>query len=161
MADRWLIRPARPADASRLAPLERRCFSDPWSAAAFEEMLRFPLTIALLAERGEEVEGYLIGRSIAGEGEILNLAVVPEERRHGLGSKLLEAGLAALIENGSHRVWLEVRESNTGAQALYLKRGFTAAGRRKKYYKSPVEDALVLQLGLLSPLENDGPGVKS
>jgi ribosomal-protein-alanine N-acetyltransferase len=146
MAGRWQIRAARPADAARLAPLERRCFSDPWSAAAFEEMLRFPLTVALIAERQEEVDGYLIARSIAGEGEILNLAVAPEQRRHGLGSQLLEAGLAALTEAGSRRVWLEVRESNEGAQALYLSRGFASAGRRKKYYKSPVEDALVLQL---------------
>jgi ribosomal-protein-alanine N-acetyltransferase len=150
MADRWQIRLARPADAARLVPLERRCFSDPWSAAAFEETLRFPLTVAIVAERNAEVEGYLIGRSIAGEGEILNLAVLPEERRHGLGSKLLEAGLAALTEAGSRRVWLEVRESNEAAQALYLKRGFSSAGRRKKYYKSPVEDALVLQLDLPS-----------
>lgn len=150
MADRWQIRRARPADADRLAPLERRCFSDPWSVTAFEEMLRFPLTVALVAEWNDQVEGYLIGRSIAGEGEILNLAVVPDQRRHGLGSKLLEAGLAALTEAGSRRVWLEVRESNEGAQALYLRRGFSSAGRRKKYYKSPVEDALVLQLDLPS-----------
>jgi ribosomal-protein-alanine N-acetyltransferase len=160
MADRWQIRPARPADAGRLVPLERRCFTDPWSEVAFEEMLRFPLTVAVIAERNGEVEGYLIGRSIAGEGEILNLAVVPEQRRHGLGSKLLEAGLAALTEAGSRRVWLEVREGNRAAQALYHGRGFSSAGRRKKYYKNPVEDALVLQLELPSPLENDGPGLK-
>lgn len=159
MADRWQIRRALPADAPRLAPLERRCFSDPWSAAAFEEMLRFPLTVALVAERDRDIEGYLIGRSIAGEGEILNVAVAPEQRRHGLGSKLLEAGLAGLSESGAQRVWLEVRESNAGAQQLYLRQGFQAAGRRKRYYKNPVEDALVLQLWLPSRLENDGSGV--
>jgi [ribosomal protein S18]-alanine N-acetyltransferase len=148
MADPWLIRPARPADAGRLVPLERLCFTDPWSAAAFEEMLRFPLTVALIAERAGEVVGYLVGRAVAGQGEILNLAITPEERRHGLGSRLLEAGLQALSSAGATRVWLEVRESNQAALALYLKRGFGAAGRRARYYKSPVEDALVLRLAL-------------
>lgn len=148
MGDRWQIRPARPADAGRLVPLERLCFSDPWSAAAFEEMLRFPLTVALIAERAGEVVGYLIGRAVAGEGEILNLAVSPDQRRNGLGSRILEAGLTALGRAGATRVWLEVRESNRAAQELYLKRGFAAAGRRARYYRSPVEDALVFQMAL-------------
>jgi ribosomal-protein-alanine N-acetyltransferase len=148
MADPWRIRRAQPADAKRLVPLERRCFSDPWSALAFEELLRFPLTVALVAERGAEVGGYLIGRAVAENAEILNLAVLPEERRRGLGSWLLEAGLAALGQAGAHQVWLEVRESNLAAQALYRRRGFAAAGRRPRYYKNPVEDALVLRLAL-------------
>jgi [ribosomal protein S18]-alanine N-acetyltransferase len=148
MADPWQIRPAQPADAGRLVPLERRCFSDPWSEVAFEELLRFPHTVALVAERDGDVGGYLIARAVAEEGEILNLAVRPEERRHGLGSRLLEAGLSALMEGGAHLVWLEVRESNAAAQALYRRRGFTAAGRRARYYKNPVEDALVLRMTL-------------
>jgi ribosomal-protein-alanine N-acetyltransferase len=148
MADRYRIRRAQAADASRLVPLERRCFSDPWSALAFEELLRFPLTVALVAERDGELGGYLISRAVAEEAEILNLAVAPEERRHGLGSRLLEAGLSALAEAGARQVWLEVRESNAAAQALYRRRGFTAAGRRARYYKNPVEDALVLRMAL-------------
>ncbi|HWA59445.1 MAG TPA: ribosomal protein S18-alanine N-acetyltransferase [Gemmatimonadales bacterium] len=152
MADPWRIRPARPADAPALAALEQRCFSDPWSGLAFEEMLRFPLTVALVAEEPRDaVVGYLIGRAVAGEGEILNLAVVPEQRRRGLGGRLLEAGLEALTGAGARRVWLEVRESNGGAQALYEARGFTAAGRRSRYYRQPVEDALVYQLDLAGP----------
>jgi len=153
MADPFRIRRARPADAARLLPLERRCFSDPWSALAFEELLRFPLTVALVAERDGEVGGYLISRAVAEEAEILNLAVAPEERRHGLGTRLLEAGLSALSEAGAHQVWLEVRESNAAAQGLYQRRGFTAAGRRSRYYKNPVEDALVLRMEL--PLVRD------
>ncbi|MFN8650464.1 MAG: ribosomal protein S18-alanine N-acetyltransferase [Gemmatimonadales bacterium] len=151
MADPWRIRRARPADAPALVPLERRCFTDPWSGLAFEEMLRFPLTLALVAERDAGIVGYLIGRAVAGEGEILNLAVAPELRRHGLGARLLEAGLELLEQGGARRVWLEVRESNEAAQALYLRRGFTKAGRRPRYYKHPVEDALVFQLALPAP----------
>ena len=148
MADPWWIRAARPADASRLAPLERRCFSDPWSALAFEELLRLPFTVALVAEQGGGIVGYLIARAVAGEGEILNLAGAPELRRRGLGAQLLEAGLTALAEAGVRSVWLEVREANTAAQLLYQHRGFQPAGRRKGYYRNPVEDALVLRLAL-------------
>jgi ribosomal-protein-alanine N-acetyltransferase len=148
MAARWRIRPARPADGERLVPLERLCFTDPWSALAFDELLRFPLTVALVAEQQNEILGYLIARVVAEEAEILNLAVVPERRRTGLGADLLEAGLTALQESGATRVWLEVRESNAAAQALYRRRGFEAVGRRTRYYKRPVEDALVLSLAL-------------
>jgi len=148
MAAPLRIRLARPADAPRLVPLERRCFSDPWSAIAFEELLRFPLTLALVAEREEAVVGYLIARAIAGEAEILNLAVDPAERRQGLGARLLEEGLAAATDAGARQVWLEVRESNAAAQALYRRRGFSVVGQRARYYKNPVEDALVLRLGL-------------
>jgi ribosomal-protein-alanine N-acetyltransferase len=159
MADLWQIRRARPADAGRLVPVERLCFSDPWSATAFEEMLRFPLTLALVAERNGEVDGYLIGRSVAEEGEILNLAVRPTVRRQGLGGQLLEAGLAALAGAGAHRVWLEVRVSNQEAQALYQHRGFQPAGRRARYYKNPVEDALVFQIHLPALRDSDTTGL--
>jgi [ribosomal protein S18]-alanine N-acetyltransferase len=142
----WQIRPARSADGRRLVPLERRCFSDPWSADAFEELLRSPFGRALVAERLGE--GYLVARAVAGEGEILNLAVAPEARRQGLGALLLESGLGALIEAGAREVFLEVREGNASAQALYQRRGFRPIGRRARYYRNPVEDAIVLRLAL-------------
>jgi len=151
MAGPWRIRRAQPADAGRLVPLERRCFSDPWSAAAFDELLRFPLTVALVAERGSEVTGYLIARAVGEEAEVLNLAVAPEERRHGLGARLLEAALAQLEAAGVREVWLEVRETNRAAQNLYQRRGFAAVGRRPRYYKNPREDALVYRLRLEAP----------
>lgn len=148
MADRWRIRPAEPADAAALAPLEKRCFSDPWSRAAFAELLPLSYMVSLIAEDDSEIGGYLIAREIAGESEILNLAVIPEARRAGLGGVLLDAGLERLRDRGAQRVWLEVRESNAAAQALYARRGFTTAGRRARYYRAPVEDALVLSLDL-------------
>jgi ribosomal-protein-alanine N-acetyltransferase len=148
MDDRWRIRPAALADAEALAPLERRCFSDPWSVAAFEELLPLSYIVGLVAEQDGAISGYLIAREIAGEAEILNLAVVPEIRRAGLGRRLLAAALDQLRSRGAERVWLEVRESNAPAQALYARHGFTTAGRRKRYYRAPIEDALVLSLDL-------------
>lgn len=141
----WQIRLAAPADAERLLPIERRCFSDPWSFAAFEELLRPPLGVGLLAERGGEVKGYLVARVVAGEGEILNLAVVPEARRKGLGAELLGAGIVAIAAAGAREVFLEVRERNRAAQQLYQRQGFRPVGLRSRYYRNPVEDAIVLR----------------
>lgn len=144
----WRIRPAAAADAERLLPIERRCFSDPWSVAAFEEILRSPLGLGCVAERGDEIKGYLVARAVAGEGEILNLAVTPESRRKGLGARLLEAGIDALAAAGAREIFLEVREQNVAALQLYQRRGFRPAGLRPRYYRNPVEDAIVLRLAL-------------
>ena len=139
------IRPARPADVAALAALERRCFSDPWSDASFREAVEGGWSFGLVAEDGPEIAGYLIARDAAGTGEILNLAVAPEQRRSGIARQLLDAGLAALAGRNVEEVFLEVRESNLAAQALYVGAGFRPVGQRSGYYRSPKEDALVLR----------------
>lgn len=151
MDDPYAIRLARPADSEALAELERRCFSDPWSQSGLAEMLAAPAGFGLIAESPAAPLGYLLARAAAGEGEILNLAVVPESRRRGVGAAVLEAGLEELRGRGVGEVFLEVRESNLLAQALYFGRGFRVIGARQRYYRQPVEDALVLRLSLGSP----------
>ncbi len=84
------IRSAVPADAASLVAIERRCFSDPWSEAAFREALSSEWSFGLVAEGARGAGGYLVGREVGGSGEILNLAVAPEFRRRGLGRALLE-----------------------------------------------------------------------
>ena len=159
MAAPWRIRRAVLADAPRLEPLERRCFSDPWSGTAFTELLRAGYGLGLLAEQDGEVVGYLLGRAVAPEGEILNLAVAPELRRRGLGAALLAAGLTAFGAAGVREVFLEVRESNTSAIELYRRRGFRAVGRRRRYYRRPVEDALVLRLEVPAMQDSGTPAL--
>lgn len=88
---------------------------------------------------------------MAGTGEVLNLAVAPEFRRRGIGGALLRAGLGALRHRKVGEVFLEVRESNHSAQALYLAHGFRPVGQRSAYYRNPKEDALVLRLALEQP----------
>lgn len=102
-----------------------------------------------MAEHADGVIGYLIAREAAGTGEILNLAVDPPWRRQGIAQALLQAGLAALRRRGTDEVYLEVRVSNDAAQALYRQADFTAVGRRRGYYRNPVEDALVLRRSLV------------
>ena len=98
------------------------------------------------AEESGAIVGYVVALEAADEGEILNLAVAPAGRRSGLGRALVERILEALTASGVRQVYLEVRESNAPARALYAAHGFKEAGRRKQYYRRPVEDAIVLRL---------------
>jgi ribosomal-protein-alanine N-acetyltransferase len=148
MDARYRIRPAVLADASVLVAIERRSFGDPWSEASFREALDSSWTFVLVAQTGRGVAGYLVAREAAGTGEVLNLAVAPEFRRRGIGGALLQAGLAAFRRTQVDEVFLEVRESNTSARALYARHGFRPVGQRSAYYRNPKEDALVLRLEL-------------
>jgi ribosomal-protein-alanine N-acetyltransferase len=146
MADRWLIRPAAPDDLEAIVAAERICFTDPWSAAGIREVLQMETGVNLVATGPRDrLAGYLFARTIAGEGEILNLAVLPEARGQGLGRLLLRTGLAELAARRTDAVFLEVRESNEGAKALYRSAGFAVVGVRAGYYRNPREDALVLR----------------
>jgi [ribosomal protein S18]-alanine N-acetyltransferase len=144
----YRIRSAAPADAVALVEIERRCFSDPWSEASFREALESPWTFGLVAHTTQGIVGYLIGREVAGTGEVLNLAVAPSSRRRGVARALLRGGLRFLRKRRVEEVFLEVRESNQSAQALYLSAGFRPVGQRAAYYRNPKEDALVLWLPL-------------
>ena len=141
------IRRGTVADAPALVEIERRAFPDPWSEASFREALAAAWSLGLVAEVNESVVGYLIAREAGGSGEILNLAVDPPSRRSGVARTLLDAGVAVLRRRGAEEIFLEVRESNLAAQALYLGAGFRPVGQRARYYRNPLEDALVLRWG--------------
>lgn len=126
-----------------MAAIERLVFADPWSARAFAECLAAD-ALFLVADVGGIVAGYVIAQGAAGQGEILNLGVAPAHRRRGIGRRLVAEILARLRERGVHDVYLEVRESNTVARRLYESFGFREIGRRRRYYRRPVEDAVVL-----------------
>lgn len=160
MAASLEIRPARPADAVALALLERRCFSDPWSAEAFGTVLRTPHVHLAVAEDAGVIVAYFVGRAVAGEGEILNLAVSPGVRRAGVGATLLEHGLSLLRSAGAQEVFLEVRAGNAAAIGLYRRSGFRPVSRRARYYSRPVEDALVFRLGLPGLQDSGTPAVE-
>jgi ribosomal-protein-alanine N-acetyltransferase len=119
-------------------------FADPWSTQDFRDCVSFALF--LVAEADDNVVGYAVALEAADEGEILNLAVAEAGRRRGLGRALVEAIVAALSDRGVRQVYLEVRESNAPARALYSEFGFKEVGRRRAYYRRPVEDAMVLRL---------------
>jgi len=97
-----------------------------------------------VTEEGDTVSGLVAFRMIKDEAEILNLAVDSSHRRRGIGSRLVEGTIEACKAAGVKKIFLEVRESNIGARNFYSRMGFTEAGRRGRYYRQPVEDALVL-----------------
>jgi ribosomal-protein-alanine N-acetyltransferase len=138
------------ADIPAIAEIERRSFSDPWSEQAFRELLshsRMYFACAREANDGAStrVLGYVVAWFAAGQGEIANLAVDPAARRRGLGSMLLDAALEEARRSRVEEVFLEVRDSNARARLLYESRGFAEVGRRRKYYRRPVEDAVILR----------------
>ena len=143
MAGHCRIRPANSADAEGLAALERAIFSDAWPASAFEA--RGPGERAFVADDETGVlAGFIVGRAVLDEGEILDLAVRSDARRRGVGTQLLDALLGALQGAGVARVHLEVRASNVGAQSFYRRHGFLVSGRRRAYYRTPPEDAVLM-----------------
>lgn len=141
-----LRRPTR-EDLGAIAAIEAASFADPWSEAEFASVLETPHTIFLVAEPGENsgIVGYVIAMAVLDQAEILNVAVSPGHRGAGLGGGLLDAALLEVERRGAESVFLEVRVSNTAARALYASRGFVEVSRRKNYYRTPVEDALVMQ----------------
>ena len=141
------FRPATQADVPAIVEIERTSVADPWSEETFRDLLRLRQAIFLVATEGlpESVCGYVIAAIVTDEAEVLNLAVAGQSRRRGLGGRLLDAGLGMIRERGAREVFLEVRESNAAAIALYNSRGFAALSRRARYYRNPVEDALVLR----------------
>ena len=143
-----VLRAARRADVAAVVAIEERAFADPWSPRSFADLVDEPRAMFTVVEEGGEVAGYSVIWTAADEAELANIAVAPNCRGHGLGSRLLDAALAAAVARGAAAMYLEVRESNGRARALYASRGFAQVGRRRRYYRNPVEDALVLRAPL-------------
>ena len=138
-----VLRPALPADLPALLKIERECFpGSPWKT---EDFTVDECTVALIEDR---IAGFLVSRQtfpaatgLLAEREILNLAVSREFRHIGIATALVKNELE---QRAVH--FLEVRESNLVARALYRKLGFVEIGRRPKYYELPVETAIVMKV---------------
>lgn len=141
-------------EPAELSALHATAFDSPWDEAAFAGLL-VQVGVTAVVEAG----GFILMRTVAGEGEVLTLAVRPEARRHGLGADLVRRGVASAAELGADRVFLEVADDNVAALALYARCGFEQVGRRPRYYARPdgsAQDALLLALDLPQPLPSDG-----
>lgn len=136
------VRRATAADLPFLAALERAAFSLPQSEKDFENMLDAPDKVLLVAEADGVPVGYIGAYTVVGETDILTVAVDPAARRQGIGRLLLTALIAAL-SGVSAAIYLEVRESNAAARALYTSLGFSEIGIRRGYYRFPTEDAVL------------------
>ena len=140
------IRVCRPEDVEDVTKILRdSAEAADWSAESFKESLSWASVVALVSGGEGQVTGFIIGRQVGDEAEILNLAVTPTRRREGEGGALLGAVLEEFAVRRVSRVFLEVRESNEAGIAFYSKHGFSKTGRRPGYYREPDEAAIVME----------------
>ena len=142
-----IIRKMIQADVSRVAEIEKECFSLPWSEGSFEDSLSREDTIFLVCEDGEVV-GYVGMYLSFEEGEITNVAVTPSYRGKGCGNLLIQAMKEEAKARRAECILLEVRVSNAPAISLYKKHGFEEIGIRKNFYQYPDEDAIIMKVGI-------------
>ena len=130
---------------TQVAALEKLCFSAPWSEASVAGELDNPLSVWLVCVDRGKVLGYVGSQTVLEESDMMNIAVLPEARRAGMGERLILSLIELLKDRGSRSLALEVRASNTPAISLYKKLGFLQVGRRPNYYRGPREDALIFR----------------
>lgn len=142
-------------DLLEVVEIEETCGLSRWGWDAYHNELGRAEAIMLVARgtaasdlSGRRVSGFIAARVVAGEVHINNIGVREPARRSGVASALLRAALMHARRAGAHGAVLEVRAGNVIAQALYRQHGFRLAGRRRNYYKEPVEDALIMSVAL-------------
>jgi ribosomal-protein-alanine N-acetyltransferase len=144
-----ILRPATQDDADALARAHAEAFDASWTAQDIAALMHGSGAFAILSQDEDgAATGFILGRALAGEAEILTLAVAPSARRAGLGRALVEALAGQACALGAEALFLEVAADNAAAIALYDSAGFTGAGRRKAYYArpgGPRMDALILR----------------
>lgn len=131
------------ADADAMAALERACFSLPWDGRQCRNAFDQPAFAAFGSWDARELLAYVSIYHVRPEMEILNVAVMPQERRKGIGRRIMHLVLQAAVKMGMQRATLEVREGNLAALALYKSLGFCQCGKRPHYYPDNGEDALI------------------
>lgn len=144
------MRPAWDHEAGDLARVHAQAFDHPWSASEIAELMGSPGAFALVAEDAGPA-AFILCRAVAGEAEILTLAVEPAARRRGLARALVEAAAGVARIAGAEAMFLEVADDNVAAIGLYEAAGFDRAGLRRGYYDRGPQgyvDALVMRLDL-------------
>lgn len=146
-----IIRTMTLEDIPAVIDLDQRSFSLPWPERSFRfELTDNPASRCWIAELDGKIVGMIVVWLIADEAHIATLATHPEFRRQGIAKRLLTHALQRLIKEGARSSFLEVRETNLAAQAMYRKFGYEETGRRPRYYRDNDEDAILMNLDSLS-----------
>ncbi len=138
------FREMAPEDADAVEVVEKACFAIPWSRDSFWKEAINENTLYLLALAGEKVIGYVGCWISYEEAQITNVAIMPEYRGRGIGTRLFGEIIQRVKEKGVTAMTLEVRPTNAPALAIYTGYGFKEAGRRPKYYQDNGEDAIIM-----------------
>lgn len=130
---------AGPAEIGAAMDVMRAAFDpatgEAWTTSQLGGLLGLPGVTLLLARRGRAAVGFALARQAVDEAELLLLAVIPEARRQGIASRLIEQVEVIARAGGATHLFLEVRDGNDEAQHLYARAGFMTSGRRPNYYR--------------------------
>jgi len=137
-------------DIREALKIEKSLFPSPWNQWMFKAEIKKKRSSCFVARIEGVMVGYAILNYLEKEGHLMNLAVVPEYQKRGIGGVLLTRLMKVAMQNGVRRIILEVRSSNLSALRLYRKFGFQEIGVRKKYYTETGENGLILWTGDIS-----------
>jgi ribosomal-protein-alanine N-acetyltransferase len=141
------IRSAVLNDVEAILAIERLAPSAAhWTAEQYNKMVDSHSGVVLVAKAAGKLGGFICGKVFAGEWEIENVVVGAEFLRRGVADELMRSLIQRARSEAASAILLEVRESNRPARGLYLKHGFGETGRRRSYYNSPPEDAILYTL---------------
>lgn len=153
--DRIYVRRMQLVDVEKILEIDQLSFSMPWPASAYNYELRENLSSLLwlaeveLPDGNRQIAGMIVVWMILDEAHIATIAVHPDQRRKGIGQRLLATGLQEAIRKGARQATLEVRAGNLTAQKLYQRFRFEVAGQRLRYYRDNNEDALIMTVNHL------------
>lgn len=139
----YFIRAMKSSDVHKVAMIDKSCFSNGFTEAAYAKELVNDMAITLVADCDSHVVGYVNARIILDEVYINNIAVEDDSRRNNIGKELLNA-LEKEVTGKGVFITLEVRESNEIAQRLYSSLGYVKIGKRKNFYINPTENAFIM-----------------
>ena len=138
---RWMIRRDMPA----VLDIENQSFEFPWSEEEFIRCLRQRNCIGMVAERDDQVVGFMIYELHKNRLHILNFAVAPQARRGNVGAAMVDKLVGKLSHDRRNRIMLEVRETNLDAQLFFRSLGFRAISVLREFYEDSPEDAYLMQ----------------
>lgn len=141
------------SDVEQVIAIGLQCGLSAWSEPDYMLEAARTDSIMLGCQTGGKLVGFIVGRRIPGyeselDAEIYNIGVLAEFRRRAIGKMLMSRFLRRCLTYSVHNVWLDVRTSNHGAVDFYTTFGFSEAYRRRNFYNSPSEDALVMQISM-------------
>lgn len=131
--------------------IEVAAYAFPWSRGNFVDSLASGYDARVLYAADGQMLGYFVAMAGVDEMHLLNITVAPAHQHRGHARHMIDALVAACRARRAQQLWLEVRESNARARAIYLQRGFEQVGVRRGYYPAPHgrrEDAIVMSLVL-------------
>jgi len=144
------IESASPDDLESLLEIEQESSPNPWKRSFFESEFSGKLSTILVSRSNPDgkADGFIVFRTIDDMAEINNIAVRINRRRSGIAAGLISSLIDISVKNGVSVIFLEVRSENYSAIKLYERSGFELSGKRKDYYNSPKDDALIYKLEL-------------